>query len=375
MSLTESERARYARHLTLAEIGLAGQEKIKSARVLVVGAGGLGSPAALYLAAAGCGTLGLLDCDPLEESNLQRQILFDTGALGRSKAVAGRERLLALNPEIRVNAHELELCAANALEIIAAYDLVLDGSDRLATRYVVNDACVLSGRPLVSAAVHRFEGQLFTYVPGRGPCYRCLFPHAEDGVVANCAQAGVLGVLPGVLGTLQATEALKLITGIGEPLLGRLLTYDALAMRFRELRARRRSDCAVCGDTPSISEPKDPQPMNRSGASENVRRLSVADLDTLLRAPAGAPPLIDVREVHEFEVGHLSGSVNIPLGTLPQRLHELSDRGAPVFICRSGGRSMAACQMALAANIASPANLEGGLLAWSAQIDPTVRVA
>jgi len=234
---------------------------------------------------------------------------------------------------------------------------------------------VLSGRPLVSAAVHRFEGQLFTYVPGRGPCYRCLFAHAEDGVVANCAQAGVLGVLPGVLGTLQATEALKLITGIGEPLLGRLLTYDALAMRFRELRARRRSDCAVCGDTPSISEPKDPQPMNRSGASENVRRLSVADLDTLLRAPAGAPPLIDVREVHEFEVGHLSGSVNIPLGTLPQRLHELSDRGAPVFICRSGGRSMAACQMALAANIASPANLEGGLLAWSAQIDPTVRVA
>jgi len=375
MSLTESERARYARHLTLAEIGLAGQEKIKSARVLVVGAGGLGSPAALYLAAAGCGTLGLLDCDPLEDSNLQRQILFDTGALGRSKAVAGRERLLALNPEIRVNAHELELCAANALEIIAAYDLVLDGSDRLATRYVVNDACVLSGRPLVSAAVHRFEGQLFTYVPGRGPCYRCLFAHAEDGVVANCAQAGVLGVLPGVLGTLQATEALKLITGIGEPLLGRLLTYDALAMRFRELRARRRSDCAVCGDSPSISEPKDPQPMNRSGASENVRRLSVADLDTLLRAPALAPPLIDVREVHEFEVGHLSGSVNIPLGTLPQRLHELSDRGAPVFICRSGGRSMAACQMALAANIASPANLEGGLLAWSAQIDPTVRVA
>src|SRR5580692_5055655 len=203
MSLTESERARYARHLTLPEIGLAGQEKIKSARVLVVGAGGLGSPAALYLAAAGCGTLGLLDCDPLERSNLQRQILFDTDALGRSKAVAGRERLLALNPEIRVNAHELQLSAANALQIIGAYDLVLDGSDRLATRYVVNDACVLSARPLVSAAVHRFEGQLFTYVPGRGPCYRCLFPHAEDGVVANCAQAGVLGVLPGVLGTLQ----------------------------------------------------------------------------------------------------------------------------------------------------------------------------
>lgn len=374
MSLTESERARYARHVALAEIGVAGQEKLKAARVLVVGAGGLGSPAALYLAAAGCGTLGLLDCDPVELSNLQRQVLFDTGALGRSKAVAGRERLMALNPEIRVIAHELELSAANVLEIIAAYDLVLDGSDRLATRYVVNDACVLGARALVSAAVHRFEGQLFTYVPGRGPCYRCLFPHAEDGVVANCAQAGVLGVLPGVLGALQATEALKLITGVGEPLLGRLLLYDALAMRFRELRARRRSDCAVCGDTPSISEPKDAKPMSRSDAPENVRRLSVADLATLLRAPAQAPPLIDVREVHEFDAGHLAGSVNIPLGTLSQRLHELAGRGEPVFICRSGGRSMAACQMALAANIASPANLEGGMLAWAAQIDPTVRV-
>jgi len=375
MSLSESERARYARHLALAEVGAAGQEKLKAARVLVVGAGGLGSPAALYLAAAGCGTLGLLDCDPVELSNLQRQILFDTGTLGRSKAVAGRERLMALNPEIRVVAHELELSAANVLEIIAAYDLVLDGSDRLATRYVVNDACVLSGRALVSAAVHRFEGQLFTYLPGRGPCYRCLFPHAEDGVVANCAQAGVLGVLPGVLGTLQATEALKLITGSGEPLLGRLLTYDALAMRFRELRARRRSDCAVCGDNPSITKPKDATPMSRSGAPESVRRLSVADLATLLRAaPEAPPPLIDVREVHEFDAGHLAGSVNIPLGTLPQRLHELSGRGAPVFICRSGGRSMAACQMALAANIASPANLEGGMLAWAAQIDPSVRV-
>ena len=373
MSLTESERERYARHLALAEIGIAGQEKLKAARVLVVGAGGLGSPAALYLAAAGCGTLGLLDCDPLELSNLQRQVLFDTGALGRSKAVAGRERLLALNPEIRVIAHELELAGANVLEIIAPYDLVLDGSDRLATRYVLNDACVLGGRALVSAAVHRFEGQIFTYVPGRGPCYRCLFPHAEDGVVANCAQAGVLGVLPGVLGTLQATEALKLITGVGEPLLGRLLTYDALAMRFRELRARRRSDCAVCGDTPSIIEPKDAKSMIPS-TPENVRRLTVADLATLLRAPAPTPPLIDVREVHEFDAGHLAGSVNIPLGTLPQRLHELAGRGPPVFICRSGGRSMAACEMALAANIAAPANLEGGMLAWAAQIDPTVRV-
>ena len=239
--------------------------------------------------------------------------------------------------------------------MIADYDLVLDGRDRLATRYVVNDACVLGARALVSAAVHRFEGQLFTYVPGRGPCYRCLFPHAEDGVVANCAQAGVLGVLPGVLGTLQATEALKLITGSGEPLLGRLLTYDALAMRFRELRARRRSDCAVCGDTPSITEPKDAKPMSRSGTPEDIRRLSVADLATLLRTRADAPPLIDVREVHEFDAGHLAGSVNIPLGTLPQRLHELAGRTPRVHLSQrraqhgrlpdgAGGEYCCACQ-------------------------------
>src|SRR5579863_7985935 len=247
MALTDRERARYQRHLALPEIGVAGQEKLKAARVLVVGAGGLGSPAALYLAAAGCGTLGLVDFDRVDVSNLQRQVLFDTAGVARPKAEAGRERLARLNPEIRVVAHALELKAANVRAVFADYDLILGGSDRLSTRYLVNDACVIYGKPLVSAAIHRFEGQIMTYVPGRGPCYRCLFPHAEDGVVANCAQAGVLGVLPGVLGTLQATEALKLITGSGEPLLGRLLTYDALAMRFRELRARRRSDCAVCG--------------------------------------------------------------------------------------------------------------------------------
>jgi sulfur-carrier protein adenylyltransferase/sulfurtransferase len=375
MSLSDTERTRYARHLALPEIGAAGQEKLKAARVLVIGAGGLGSPASLYLAAAGCGTIGLVDCDRLELSNLQRQILFDTGQLGAPKALAGRERLMHLNPEIRVVAHQLQLTAANALELIRAYDLVLDGSDRISTRLLVNDACVLAGRPLVSAAVHRFEGQLFTYVPQRGPCYRCLFPRATDGLVANCAEAGVLGVLPGVLGTLQATEALKLITAVGEVLLGRLLTYDALEMRFHEFRARRRADCAVCGAAPSITELKD-SPMNATGETAGVRRLSATDLEDLLHsAGAARPALIDVREVHEFSAGHLQGSINIPLGQLPERLGEIAGQAAPVFICRSGGRSFAACQMALAANIASPANLEGGLLAWSAQIDPALRVA
>ncbi len=371
MSLSQHERERYQRHLSLAEIGAAGQERLKAARVLVVGAGGLGSPAALYLTAAGCGTLGLLDCDRVELSNLQRQVLFDTSALARPKAEAGSERLAGLNPEVRVIAHAVELQASNVMQIVSGYDLVLDGSDRLATRYLVNDACVLLGRALVSAAIHRFEGQVMTYVPGQGPCYRCAFPQAADGLVGNCAQAGVLGVLPGVLGTLQATEAIKLITGAGEPLIGRLLTYDALAMSFSEFRVRRRRDCAVCGDAPSITTPTDATPMTTSG----IRRLSASALEELLRGAADAPPLlVDVREVVEFTHGHLPGSVNIPLGQLPQRLAEVTAHAAPVFICKSGGRSLAACQLALQARIGAPANLEGGLLAWSREVDPTLRV-
>ena len=376
MTLSASERARYQRHLTLSEIGAAGQEKLKAARVLVVGAGGLGSPAALYLAAAGCGTLGLLDCDRVELSNLQRQVLFDSSAIARSKAEAGRERLASLNPEIRVVAHALELKAANVRALFKDYDLVLDGTDRLATRYLVNDACVILGLPLVSAAIHRFEGQIMTYVPGRGPCYRCVFPQAPEGGVANCAQAGVLGVLPGVLGTLQATEAIKLITGVGDPLTGRLLTYDALEMRFHEFRVARRPDCAVCGTAPTITEPRDPAPRPPDAVAGAVRRITASALNELLR-DARAPELrlIDVREVHEFSTGHLEGAVNIPLGELPRRLAEIAPHHAPVFICRSGSRSLAACQLALRAGVAAPANLEGGLLAWAREIDPTLPVA
>lgn len=375
MTLSTSERERYQRHLALAEIGTAGQEKLKGARVLIIGAGGLGSPAALYLAAAGCGTLGLLDNDRVDLSNLQRQILFDTGVITRSKAEAGRERLARLNPEIRVVAHALELRAANVREIFTQYELVLDGTDRLSTRYLINDACVIFGLPLVTAAIHRFEGQLMTYVPGRGPCYRCVFGQALDGMVANCAEAGVLGVLPGVLGTLQATEAIKLITGTGEPLTGRLLTYDALEMRFSEFRVTRRADCAVCGDAPTITEPRDTPPPRSDTASGEVRRLSAAALRELLSGARGeAPLLIDVREVAEFSAGHLPGSINIPLGELPQRVAQIAPHAAPVFICRSGGRSLAACQIALRANIAAPANLEGGLLAWAAEVDPALRV-
>ena len=369
MSLSASERERYQRHLTLPELGIAGQERLKAARVVVIGAGGLGSPAALYLAAAGCGTLGLVDCDRVELSNLQRQLLFDAAAIGQSKAQAGAARLAALNPEIRVVAHALQVSAANVAALLMDYDLVLDGSDRLATRYVVNDACVIARKPLVSAAIHRFEGQLMCYVPDRGPCYRCMFPEVPDGTVGTCEQAGVLGVLPGVLGTLQATEAIKLITGIGEPLVGRLLTYDALAMRFAEFRVARRNDCAVCGAQPSIRAPRDPPP------PAGLRHLSATALDALLKdRSVAAPRLIDVREPHEFNAGHLAGAVNIPLGQLGGRLAEIAPAEAPVFICRSGGRSLAACQLALAAGVPSPVNLEGGMRAWAAQVDPGVRV-
>ena len=374
MPLSADELARYARHLALSEVGPAGQEKLRGARVLVVGAGGLGSPAALYLAASGIGTLGLVDCDRVDVSNLQRQVLFDTAGIGRLKSEAARERLLALNPGIRVIEHAVELRAANVLEVLRDYDVVLDGTDRLATRYVVSDACVILRKPLVSAAIHRFEGQAMTYLPGRGPCYRCLFPDATQAVVPNCAEAGVLGVLPGVMGTLQATEAIKLVTGIGEPLVGRLLVYDALQMRFDEFRFARRPECAACGDRPTITAPFDP-PAARETAmpSDKLLRLSPADTRALLGKPGFV--IVDVREPYEFEAGHLPDSLHIPLGELADRFAEIPRDATPVFICRVGGRSLQACAFALQAGAALAVNLEGGLKAWAAQIDPSLQVA
>lgn len=380
MSLSRTEQARYQRHLSLREIGVAGQEKLKAARVLVVGAGGLGSPATLYLAAAGVGTLGVVDCDRVDLSNLQRQILFDSASVARPKAEAARERLAALNPEIRIVAHDVELRAANVREIVRGYDVVLDGTDRLTTRYLVNDACVLERRPLVSAAIHRFEGQAMTWVPGRGPCYRCLFPDATEGMVPNCAEAGVLGVLPGVMGAIQATEAIKLITGIGTPLIGRLLAYDALDMRTDEFTFRRRADCAVCGDHPTITDIREEAPprMNR----DDIRHLSATGLRDLLDSPARESLLIvDVREPHEFAVGHLPGSLNIPVAQVERRLQEIpralerTGAATPVFLCRSGARSMAACAIAARGGMRSIAHLDGGLLAWQAECDEDFAVA
>ena len=377
MPLSADENARYARHLALPEIGAAGQEQLKAARVLVIGAGGLGSPSALYLAAAGVGTLGLVDCDRVDLSNLQRQVLFDSAAINRPKAAAARERLAALNPEVAVVAHEIELRAANIREVLGAYDVVLDGTDRLPTRYLVNDACVMLGKPLVTAAIHRFEGQAMTYVPGRGPCYRCLFPETPAVLVPSCAEAGVLGVLPGVMGAIQATEAIKLIVGRGEPLVGRLLTYDALELRFQEFRFARRTDCAVCGERPTITELSDAPEACMAEEFQSLRRMSSTELQVLLADPQtrAALLLVDVREPREFAAGHLPGAINMPMSELGRRLPELAAGSTAVFMCRSGGRSLRACGQALQAGAVTPVQLEGGLLAWAAEVDPEFTVA
>jgi sulfur-carrier protein adenylyltransferase/sulfurtransferase len=353
--------ARYARHLALAEIGAAGQQRLAAASVLIVGAGGLGSPAALYLAAAGVGTIGLVDHDRIDLSNLQRQILFATSEVGASKAEVARERLLALNPALNVQAHALRLDAGNVAALFSRYDIIVDGTDRLSVRYLINDACVLLGKPLVSAAIHRFEGQAMTYIPGRSPCYRCLYPSSSEGLVPNCAEAGVLGVLPGVMGSLQATEVIKVLLGIGEPLAGRLLVYDALSLTFDEFRFTRRSDCAVCGEQPTIThmQSTEAEPMT------TITEWTPAQLaDELKRGADERLLLVDVREPHEWAAGRLPGSVHIPLGTLPQRLAEIPADITPVFICAAGGRSMAACRL-LASQGRSVVNLAGGVSGWS----------
>lgn len=373
--LTPADRERYSRHLVLREIGVAGQEKLKAARVLVVGAGGLGSPSALYLAASGVGTLGVIDCDKVEVSNLQRQVIYDSASVGMPKALAARQRLLALNPHIELVAHQVELRADNVLKLFEHYDIVLDGTDRFGTRYLANDACVILRKPLVSAAIHRFEGQAMTYVPGQGPCYRCLFPAPPaEGLVPNCAEAGVLGVLPGVLGTIQATEAIKVIVGAGEPLIGRLLTYDALAMRFEEFRFKRRADCAVCGDRPTITAPQEAPQLCTAEALESVRTLTAVQLCDLIEQPGGGVAIVDVRAPREFAVAHLPGAVNIPVGDLQARMGSLP-KGRVVFVCRSGARSLNAAALASRAGVEDIAHLEGGLLAWAREVDEAFDVA
>lgn len=367
--LTPRERQRYSRHLLLPEVGEDGQERFKNARVLCVGAGGLGSPAALYLAAAGVGTLGLVDFDVVDFSNLQRQIIHGTADVGRSKLESARARIEALNPDVRVETFDARFSAANAKTLVEAFDVILDGTDNFPARYLVNDACVLYGKPNAWGSIFRFEGQAAVFAAPGGPCYRCLHPEPPpDGLVPSCAEAGVLGVLPGIIGTIQATETLKLILGIGEPLIGRLLIYDALKMRFRDLKLRRDPDCALCGAHPTITSLREYAAYCAPASADDM---TVKDLKA--RMDTGSAPLVlDVREPSEAAICRLPGSLLIPLGELPRRLGELDPSVEIVVHCRSGGRSARAVALLREQGFTRATNLAGGILNWASEIDPSM---
>jgi adenylyltransferase/sulfurtransferase len=381
VDLTPDELVRYSRHLTLGEFGVEGQQRLKAGRVLCVGAGGLGSPAALYLAAAGVGTIGLVEFDRVDITNLQRQVLYNTTDVGRPKLEAAAERLLALNPHLVIEAHEERLDASNALRLIRGYDVIIDGTDNFTARYLVNDACVLSGRPNVYGSIFRFEGQASVFAVKGGPCYRCLHPEPPPpGLVPNCAEAGVLGVLPGIIGMIQATEAIKLLAGIGEPLVGRFVIYDALRMRFRELTLRRDAGCAVCGDHPTIAQPMEyagyceanlPYGGNQTSESRDMD-ITVKELKE--RMDRGeAPRVVDVREPHEHAICSIPGAELIPAAQFIQRLDEFDKNAEIVVHCKSGGRSGRAVEMMKARGFTNARNLTGGVMAWIDQIDPTQR--
>lgn len=375
-NLSADELRRYSRHLVLPEVGLEGQQAIKAAKVLCVGAGGLGSPATMYLAAAGVGTIGIVDFDVVDLSNLQRQLLHMTRDVGRPKVESARERLKAINPEVRVDAHQVALTSANALDLLPLYDVVVDGTDNFPTRYLVNDACVLTRRPYIYGSVFRFEGQVSIFATAEGPCYRCLYPEPPPaGLVPSCAEGGVLGVLPGIIGTIQAAEALKVILKAGDSLAGRLLILDALEMKFREVRVRRDPECPVCGDRPTIGQLQDYEQF--CGTSLPVPSslpadfdISPAELSRALGRP-DAPLLVDVREPMEFRINRLPNSVLIPFGNLPDRLAEIDATRGVVVYCHHGIRSVRAVELLRAAGFRAR-NLQGGIAAWTDQVDPTM---
>ena len=373
--LSRQELARYARHLVLPEVGIEGQRRLAGSSVLLVGAGGLGSPAALYLAAAGVGRIGIVDFDVVDESNLQRQILHDTSWVGRPKLESAVARLAALNPLVRVEPHATALTRDNALALLAGYDVVVDGTDNFETRYLTNDACYLLKKPNVYGSIFRFEGQVSVFWAGRGPCYRCLFPQPPPpGLVPSCAQGGVLGVLPGVIGGLQATETLKILLGIGEPLVGRLLLYDALALRFDEVQLPRDPECPLCSSRATIRELQDYPAFCGAGKEERmegVEEIGVSELKR--RLDAGDPlEIIDVREPHEWAICRIEGARLVPLATLGSRLHELDPARTYVLQCRSGVRSAKALGLLREAGFSHLLNLRGGILAWAREVDPTM---
>ena len=379
-ALSNAEVARYSRHLIMPEVGMDGQLKLKAASVLCIGAGGLGSPVAMYLAAAGVGRLGIVDFDVVDYSNLQRQVIHGTPDVGRPKLESARDSLHAINPEVQVETHEVALSSGNALDVLGGYDVIVDGTDNFPTRYLVNDACVLLGKPNAYGSIFRFEGQASVFAAQDGPCYRCLYPEPPPpGLVPSCAEGGVLGILPGVVGTIQATEAVKLIMGVGEPLVGRFLVYDALRMRFRELKLRRDPDCPVCGDDPTVTAlidyeqfcgvtPAAPAADSSAGADDDA---TVEQLKARIDSQDGVF-ILDVREPQEYQICAIPGSTLIPLGELPSRLHELEGRGEMIVHCKSGARSAKAVKLLRDAGFAQAKNLRGGILRWIDAVDPSL---
>jgi sulfur-carrier protein adenylyltransferase/sulfurtransferase len=376
-ALTNEEVLRYSRHLIMPEVGMEGQLKLKNAKVLCIGTGGLGAPLGLYLAAAGVGRIGLVDFDTVDTTNLQRQILFSAADVGRPKIAAAADRLRGLNPDIQIDTFETRLTSDNALDLFKDYDIIVDGTDNFPTRYLVNDACILLGKPNVYGSIFRFEGQITVFGYPGGPCYRCLYPEPPPpGLVPSCAEGGVLGVLPGIVGSIQAVETLKLIIGKGEPLIGRLLLFDALAMRFRELKLRKNPECPVCGEHPTVTKLIDyVQFCGLRGEEAPVVETNLPEItprELKSRLDRGDDLFIlDVREPHEYQICNLKGHL-IPLGDLSRRVSELDSSREIVAHCRSGKRSADAVEFLRKAGFRKIWNLKGGILAWSDEVDPTV---
>jgi molybdopterin/thiamine biosynthesis adenylyltransferase/rhodanese-related sulfurtransferase/molybdopterin converting factor small subunit len=375
--LSHEEIARYSRHLIMPEVGMEGQKKLKKASILCVGAGGLGSPLILYLAAAGVGRLGIVDFDVVDFSNLQRQIIHSTADVGRPKLDSAREKLQALNPNVTIETHEMMLNSDNTLELFKNYDIIADGTDNFPTRYLVNDACVLTGKPNVYGSIFRFEGQASVFATAGGPCYRCLYPEPPPpGLVPSCAEGGVLGILPGLVGLIQATEAIKLMLGTGESLAGRLMLFDAMKMKFRELKLRKNQDCPACGDNPTITELIDYEMFcgiepERDEAPIGIEEITASQLKAELDQDRDVF-LLDVRKPVEYDICKLDGAHLIPLDELLDRVHELDSARDIVVHCRSGARSATAIGMLQAAGFRKLRNLKGGILAWADDVDPSI---
>lgn len=379
VSLSKEEILRYSRHLIMPEVGMEGQMKLKAAKVLLVGTGGLGAPLGLYLSAAGIGRIGLVDFDTVDFTNLQRQVIHGTKDVGRKKLDSAAESMLDINPHVEIDRYDLALSSENALDICANYDIIIDGTDNFPTRYLVNDACVLLKKPNVYGSIFRFEGQSTVFGYPGGPCYRCLYPEPPPpGLVPSCAEGGVLGILPGLIGLVQATEAVKLILGTGEPLVGRLLLYDALAMRFRELKLRRNPECPVCGDHPTITHLIDYQqfcgvPIQEEAPAATSQEAEIEPIDVKHKMEHGDRfLLLDVREPHEYLICNIPGAKLIPLGELPKRVNELDTATDIVVHCKSGMRSAKACDFLRQAGFKRVRNMRGGILAWSDKVDPSV---